>query len=251
MFDIFRMMTISGYIRKASRYIKSTYVFENNSHNQVDSVDSECGVKYSSRDIKESDDLKSCPQDEEELFKLLFKDDENQADNANRRESLPHTTQASDRYIRYDLGDIDDQYDQAQITAAMKRYSFLDESITLFEALDKATNKTFVDALMIHMRRQNLQPASLYKVAHIDRKLFSKIVSDRNYKPSKDTAIALILALNLNLDEANDMLERAGYTFSHSSKRDIIIEYFIREKIYNINDINEVLYKLDQKVIGK
>ena len=85
----------------------------------------------------------------------------------------------------------------------------------------------------------------------MDRKLFSKIVSNRNYKPSKDTAIALILALRLNLDEANDMLARAGYVFSHSSKRDIIIEYFIREKIYNIDDINEVLYKLDQKVIGK
>ena len=146
---------------------------------------------------------------------------------------------------------LEDKYDEERISNAMKKYSFLEESEILFDVLDQSTNKTFVDAMMIHMRRNELQPATVYKMAHIDRKLFSKIISDRNYKPSKDTAIAIILALNLTLDEANDLLERAGYAFSHSNKKDIIIEYFIRERIYNLNDINEVLYKLDQKIVGK
>ena len=77
------------------------------------------------------------------------------------------------------------------------------------------------------------------------------MVSNRDYKPSKDTAIALAFALRLSLDEANDLLSRAGYTFSHSNKRDIIIEYFFREGIFNLMDVNEVLYRLDQKIIGR
>lgn len=76
-------------------------------------------------------------------------------------------------------------------------------------------------------------------------------MSDRNYKPSKDTAIALTIALELTLKQANDLLSRAGYTLFHSNKRDVIIEYFIREGIHDLSDINEVLYNLDQKIIGR
>ena len=89
------------------------------------------------------------------------------------------------------------------------------------------------------------------KAAQMDRRLFSKMMSDRNYKPSKDTAVALVIALELSLKQANDLLSRAGYALSHSNKRDVIIEYFIRERIYNLSDINEVLYRLDQKIIGR
>ena len=85
----------------------------------------------------------------------------------------------------------------------------------------------------------------------IDRRLFSKIMSDRQYKPSKDTSIAIALALRLKLSEATDMLSRAGYTFSHINKKDIIVEYFFRERIYKLDDINEVLYNLGQKTIGR
>ena len=81
--------------------------------------------------------------------------------------------------------------------------------------------------------------------------MFSKIVTNRDYKPAKDTAIALALALELTLEEANDLLSRAGYTFSHSNKRDIIIEFFFREKIYNLIDANDILYRLDEKLIGR
>ena len=76
-------------------------------------------------------------------------------------------------------------------------------------------------------------------------------MSDRQYKPSKDTVIAISIALKLRLDEANDLLSRAGYALSHSNKKDVIIEYFFREQIYNLDDINSVLFNLGQKIIGR
>ena len=85
----------------------------------------------------------------------------------------------------------------------------------------------------------------------MDRRLFSKVMSDHEYKPSKDTALAISLALHLTIDETRDLLERAGYSLSNSSKRDIVIEYFFREGIYSILDLNLVLHKLDLKIIGR
>ena len=117
--------------------------------------------------------------------------------------------------------------------------------------LNKNQNQTFVDCLLYYIDSKNLKGSEVYKAAQIDKRLFSKIVSDREYKPSKDTAIALAFALKLSLAEAQNLLSRAGYTLSHSSTRDIIIEYFFREKIYDVIDINEVLYRLKQKMIGR
>lgn len=96
-----------------------------------------------------------------------------------------------------------------------------------------------------------MRDAEVYKAAQLDRRLFSKIMSDKDYKPAKDTAIAIAIALQLSLEEATDLLSRAGYTFSHSNKKDIIIEYFFRERIYKLDDINEVLFNLGQKIIGR
>ena len=102
-----------------------------------------------------------------------------------------------------------------------------------------------------YINAKGWRDSRVYKAAQMDRRLFSKIMSDRNYRPSKDTALALVVALELSLKQANDLLSRAGYTLSHSNKRDVIVEYFIREGIFNLSDINEVLYHLDQKIIGR
>ena len=81
--------------------------------------------------------------------------------------------------------------------------------------------------------------------------MFSKIVSDRNYKPARDTCIALCIGLRLNLKDASDLLEKAGYTLSHSSKRDIAIEFFLVEGMYRMQEINEMLDRLGLKLFGR
>ena len=76
-------------------------------------------------------------------------------------------------------------------------------------------------------------------------------MSDHDYKPSKDTAIALALALRLSFEELLDFISRAGYTVSHSSKRDLIIEFFFQKKQYRLIELNDALYRFGEKHLGR
>lgn len=109
--------------------------------------------------------------------------------------------------------------------------------------------ETFSEMVIRIIDESHLKDADVYKKANIDRKLFSKIRSNKDYNPSKQTAIALAIALQLPLDEFDDLLDKAGFTLSHSNKRDLIVEYFINKGNYDLSAINEALLEFKQKPI--
>jgi len=127
-----------------------------------------------------------------------------------------------------------------------------------FEGIDKELDKiikkrraqTFQQTLFRWIDRKGMTDPEVYKKANVDRKLFSKIRSKEDYLPSKKTVIAFAIALELNLDETMDLLRRAGYALNPSSKFDLIVEYCITHKIYNIHVVNIFLFDRTEQTLG-
>ena len=212
MFAIFRKKRIDRYTEGANGYVTRTYAPE-------PPPKKEPSVKYSLR--KADPDIK-------------------------------YSERGDVRYSFSDTDDIPSQGDKFRKDAVEQLFALYSlNNASLNKQLDSTLNLTFTDMLTRYINMKGWRDSKVYKAAQIDRRLFSKIMSDREYKPAKDTALALAIALELTLQQTSDLLDRAGYTLSHSNKRDVIIEYFIREGVHNLTDINEVLYKLDQKIIGR
>lgn len=124
------------------------------------------------------------------------------------------------------------------------------EHIRSLSDLDDHLGESFSIALFRIIEEKKMSDVEVYKRANIDKKLFSKIRNNINYHPSKTTAVALALALRLNYDNIKDLIGRAGFALSNSNKFDLVIRYFSEKEIYDVDQINEVLFDMDLPVLG-
>ena len=120
---------------------------------------------------------------------------------------------------------------------------------TLDEML-RDMDKGFAETLFDYIDAKGMDDVECYKNANIDRKTFSKIKCNKNYRPSKQTVLSFAIALHLSLEETNHLLGTVGMTLSRSSKCDVIVSYFIENGKYNIFEINETLFAFDQMLLG-
>ena len=110
--------------------------------------------------------------------------------------------------------------------------------------------ETFSQRLLRMIDERGMTDAEAYTKAYVDRRHFSKIRKDVNYAPNKKTVLAFTIALELSLDEAKDLLRSAGFALSRSSKTDIIVAYFLQNKVYDMFEINDVLYAYEQPIFS-
>ncbi|MBR2215040.1 MAG: helix-turn-helix transcriptional regulator [Selenomonadaceae bacterium] len=105
-------------------------------------------------------------------------------------------------------------------------------------------SKTFSERLIALIDKRGCKPSDVYTKAGITKQHFSKIKLNTDYQPSKETALAFAIVLKLSLAETKDLIGSAGFTLSHSSRRDLAVECLIREKVYNLDTVNAILYEL-------
>jgi DNA-binding phage protein len=117
------------------------------------------------------------------------------------------------------------------------------------EDILKQEDAGFTETLLRRIDESGRKDAEVYKKAGLTKQHFSKIRNNPHYKPTKPTALALAVALELDLDGTKDLIGRAGYALTNSSKFDLIVRYFIEQGNYDVVEINMVLYKFDQPLL--
>ena len=137
---------------------------------------------------------------------------------------------------------------KTKITKGMSQTMVTNRNI---DDLMNQMEETFSQRLLRMIDERGMTDSEVYTKACVDRRHFSKIRKDINYAPNKKTVLAFTIALELSLDDAKDLLRSAGYALSRSSKTDIIVAYFLQNKIYDMFEINDVLYAYGQPVFGQ
>lgn len=122
-------------------------------------------------------------------------------------------------------------------------------SYALVQEMFDETDISFSEYLIQLIDKSGMTDSEVYHRANRDRRLFSKIRGNRDYQPSKETAVAFAIALRLSFNETQELLRKAGYVLTRSNKSDIIVEYFIRHRNYDIFAINEMLFEYDRKLL--
>ena len=184
-----RKKRIANYKQGAIEFVRCNYVKE---VPKVDSPDRSTGMLGENKYVPKS-------QYESYLQSIIEQ---------NKPRPKPHFSIEDWTSVRHALPK-KDNYDSQAVDKAMATFSKSAAVDKLSSELDGVVNQTFVDAVILYMREKDLNSTEVYKPANIDRKLFSKMLSDKYYKPSKDTAIAIALALKLSLDDATDLISRA------------------------------------------
>lgn len=147
--------------------------------------------------------------------------------------------------IRFSISRSADEFEREDV-----QYSLKSET-DFAKIIETQIEKTFTETVIEHINQKGYKDPEVYKAAKIDRRLFSKIISNKWYTPSKDTVTAIVMGLRLDIEDAEDLYARAGFKLSHSDKRDIVIEYFIIKRMYDLTIINEVLYGLGERIVGR
>ena len=124
------------------------------------------------------------------------------------------------------------------------------DRINFQQMLDEERGETFSEMLLRLIKESGEKNSNIYKRANIDRRHFSKIAGNTNYRTSKETALAFAIALQLDLDTTQEFLATAGYTLTKNNLADVIVTFFIERKIYDIFLVNEYLYEYKQPLLG-
>lgn len=170
-------------------------------------------------------------------------DDNYVAKHSDRKEIIRGRKMIVSTHVSMDM-DIDRCEDMVMSAPAAKN-----KMLSLEDYIDRL-DEGFSQTLLKLIAQKGMTEAQCYKKANISRKHFSKIRNDKNYRPKKSTALAFAIALELSLEETEQLLKKAGYALTHSSRADIIVEYFIINGNYNIFDINDALWSFDQPLLG-